>query len=75
MLNKRAFTKIVQTFGKPEIDIFASRLNAQLERYVSWLPDPGAEAVDAFSLNWANFDFYAFPPFCLLSKMHPKNKG
>lgn len=75
MLNKRAFTKITQTFGKPEIDIFASRLNAQLERYVSWLPDPGAEAVDAFSLNWANLDFYAFPPFCLIARCIQKIKA
>lgn len=68
MLNREDFHKVVSFFGLPEIDLFASRLNAQLSRYVSWLPDPNAESVDAFSLNWREFKFYAFPPFCLIPK-------
>lgn len=68
MLNREDFHKVVSFFGLPEIDLFASRLNAQLSRYVSWLPDPNAESVDAFSLNWREFNFYAFPPFCLIPK-------
>ena len=68
MLNRRVFEEITLQFGEPEIDLFASRLNKQLARYVSWLPDPEAEAIDAFSLNWRNLKFYAFPPFCLISK-------
>lgn len=68
MLNMDAFQQIVQFFGHPKIDLFASRLNKQLEDYVSWLPDPEAVAVDAFTLNWKGLDFYAFPPFCLVTK-------
>ena len=74
MLNNGAFAKIVQKFGKPEIDIFASRLNTKLARYISWLPDPNAEAVDAFTLDWAKFEFYAFPPFCLVARCIQKIK-
>ena len=43
--------------------IFASRINYQLEKYVSFKPDPGAIAIDAFIPNWANLKLYAFPPF------------
>ena len=35
-----------------------------MDRYVSWHPDPGAFAIDAFSLDWSVFKlFYAFHPF------------
>ena len=27
-------------FGKPDIDLFASRLNHKLEKYISFRPDP-----------------------------------
>ena len=33
---------------------------------MSWHPEPGAEAVNAFSINWSNLKCYAFPPFSLL---------
>ena len=69
MLDKNSFEKIVAKYGTPVIDLFASRLNAQLPRYISWLPDPNAESVDAFTLDWGKFAlFYAFPPFCLVAK-------
>ena len=67
-LNRQAFDRIVSHFGVPEIDLFASRLNAQVEKYVTWHPDPGAFAVDAFTLDWKPFAFYAFPPFCMIPK-------
>ena len=75
MLHKSSFKKIVQTFGRPSIDIFASRLNTQLDRYISWLPDPNAEAIDAFTLDWSNLAFYAFPPFCLVARCIQKIKS
>ena len=67
-LNRHAFNQICEHFGRPEIDIFASRLNTQLPRFVSWQPDPDAEAIDAFTVDWAETSFYAFPPFCLIAK-------
>ena len=75
MLNKSSFKKIVQRFGRPSIDIFASRLNTQLDRYISWLPDPNAEAIDAFTLDWSNHAFYAFTPFCLVARCIQKIKS
>ena len=61
------FKNIVHTFNfVPELDLFASYLNAQFPSYVSWFPDPSAVANDAFSLSWKNKKVYAFPPFILI---------
>ncbi|KAJ8043466.1 hypothetical protein HOLleu_10559 [Holothuria leucospilota] len=68
MLNRGVFKQIVDRFGQPEVDLFASRLNKQVNRFVSWLPDPEAEAIDAFTLDWGDLNFYAFPPFCLIPR-------
>lgn len=68
MLSRQVFCRIVSTFGQPEIDLFASRLNAQTVDYVSWKPDPQAKFVDAFSIEWSAIFFYAFPPFCLVPR-------
>ena len=51
-----------------EVDLFASAWNSQLEKFVSWSPQPGAWAVNCFSLNWSGFTGYAFPPFNLITK-------
>ena len=50
----------------PEIDLFASRMNTQFPKYVSFKPDPSAFAMDAFTLDWSNIMFYAFPPFSVI---------
>ncbi len=54
---------------EPEIDLFASRINKQVEKFVSYQPDPDALAVNAFSLDWNKIKFYAFPPFSCVGKM------
>ena len=72
MLNEHIFSRIVEQFGEPDIDMFASRLNKQLNRYVSWKPDPGAEAVDAFSMDWSGKFMYAFPPFSVMGRLVQK---
>lgn len=56
----------------PNIDLFASRLNTYCQRYVSHRPDPGAMAIDAFTLNWIKWDFIAFPPFSLVCRVLKK---
>jgi hypothetical protein len=71
-LNDSIFSQICEKFFTPAIDLFASRLNHKVARYVSWHPDPGASAVDAFTQNWANQLFYAFPPFSLITRMLQK---
>ena len=57
----------------PVIDLFASRLNYQIDKYASFRPDPEAFCVDAFSICW-NETFYAFPPFCIISRVLEKVK-
>lgn len=74
-LSNVAFQKIVKKFGYPDIDLFASRINAKCKDYVSWTRDPGSIAVDAFTINWNKFFFYAFPPFILVSRVLEKIKA
>ena len=50
-LDKDSFTQLCNKFGTPEIDMFASRLNYKLESYCAWVPDPGASAIDCFTLD------------------------
>lgn len=71
-LNNKYIHKIFSSFGYPEIDLFACELNTKCKRYVSWKPDPGSETVDAFTLNWSNVKFYAFPPFSIISRVLDK---
>ena len=66
MLNREIFHTLCTEYV-PSIDLFASRLNAQLPRYVSWQPDPGAEYIDALSIDWGPLNFYAFPPFSIIA--------
>ena len=67
--NTNVFQQITQLTLVPDIDLFASSLNAKLSRFVTWHPEPGAEAVNAFSINWSNLKCYAFPPFSLLPRV------
>jgi hypothetical protein len=67
-LCSKAYRKITNKFGKPEIDLFASRTNAKCDRFISWKCDPEAFTVDAFTISWNNIFFYAFPPFSLVLK-------
>ncbi|XP_045104423.1 uncharacterized protein LOC123499956 [Portunus trituberculatus] len=69
MLDPLVFRRLCDMFYVPDIDLFASRLNAQVATYVSWKPDPAATFVDAFSINWADRTSYAFPPFSLIARV------
>lgn len=64
----KAYNTIINTFGKPNIDLFATRLNSKCDIYVSWKRDPQAFQIDAFTVNWSNHFFYAFPPFSIILK-------
>ena len=68
MLDPNIYLFITGRLGQPTIDLFASRLNKQCPAYASWRPDPDALFVDAFSVNWNNFFFYAFPPFSQIGR-------
>ena len=67
-LNTGAFQKITAEHPELTVDLFATRLNHKFDTYCFWKPDPGCSFVDAFSLNWHAFNFYAFPPFSLIPR-------
>ena len=71
-LNEEIFQAICSHTFYPDIDLFASRLNKQLDRYISWFPDPHAITSDAFSVSWTYFKPYIFPPFSLIGKILQK---
>ena len=62
-LSDKLFEKVRKVFGDFDIDLFATRLNCKVPNYVSWAPDPHACAIDAFTIDWSDSKFYAFPPF------------
>lgn len=68
-LADHAFRRVVETFGHPEIDLFATRSNAKCKKFLAWKNDPEALAIDAFTVNWHPLGlFWAFPPFALILK-------
>ena len=56
----------------PEIDLFASRLNTQLLRFLSYRPDPFAEVTNALSVSWEDKKVYCFLPFACIGKILQK---
>ena len=68
MLNRKIFQRINQKWGPFTMDMFATRLNAQLPRFCSWLPEPAATAVDAFLQDLRKERGFANPPFNLIAK-------
>lgn len=72
-LDYHVFHEICSKFGKPNVDLFASRLNNKLPKYVSFLPDPTACAIDAFNMNLdGNILYYSFPPFSCIGRLLQK---
>ena len=69
MLCPNIFKALSRTMGQPSIDLFASRVSNQLPRYLSWKADPNCLAVDAFQQDWTQEFPYAFPPFCLITRV------
>ena len=69
MIKEDIFERLCKQCFLPDIDLFASRLNRQLETFVTWFPEPGATFVNAFSRSWEEFCPYVFPPFNLVGKV------
>ena len=65
----KIFHCLSRRWGRPEVDLFASRISHQLDRYVSWKPDPDCVGVNAFTQKWGQIFPYAFPPFCLITRV------
>ena len=74
-LDADAFQWIVaeSPWGHPEVDLFANRLNHQLNCYISPCPDEAAIAIDALKADWPkNKVLYAFPPGTILDRVTAK---
>ena len=65
----KIFDQLCAEFSTPEIDLFASRLNAQVDNYFSWFPDHHSQGTDALSQSWKSFKVYSFPPFCVIPQV------
>ena len=65
-LNPNVFRSICNRFGEPEIDLFASRANAQVSRFCSRYNDSLAYATDALAIRWGFNRMYANPPWRLI---------
>ena len=72
MLHPEIFKLVCSNFFTPDIDLFATRINAQLPVYVSWRPDPTSTYVNAFSIPWSTGNLYAFPPFSVICRVLEK---
>ncbi len=62
MLHPQMVQKIWKTFGKAEIDLFASKDNSHCPTYYS-------KDRDALAHDWPNLLLYAFPPITLLPQV------
>ena len=71
-LLQEVFDHLCARWHTPRVDLFATRYNHKLPKFVSPVPDPQAWRVDALSLNWENMDAYVFPPVSLLGKVVSK---
>ena len=69
MIDPPVFRALCRVFYRPSIDLFASRINAQLPYYVAWRPDPHSKATDAFTITWNYNTHYAFPPFSIIGQI------
>ena len=71
-LKQDIFTAIIGRMGFCDIDLFATRKNCKLEKYVSYLPDKRSCAVNAFSISWKQYTNDAFPPFSIIGRVIQK---
>ena len=68
-LDENIFRSMLKKLETPCVDLFASRLNHQLDCYVAWEPDPDAFAIDAFTLDWCTWSLcYIFAPFSVIQR-------
>lgn len=69
MLKHDIFVRICKQFFNPDKDLFASRINKQMRKFVSWSFDHATFHIDAFTLSWSNLCPYIFPPSKLIGRI------
>ena len=53
-LDPAVFKMADRKWGPHSVDLFATRLNRQVHRYVSWKPDPNCIAADGLRFSIGN---------------------
>ncbi|MEW8542095.1 MAG: reverse transcriptase domain-containing protein, partial [Candidatus Thiodiazotropha sp.] len=71
-LAQNIYDKIVLKMGTSDIDLFASKQNSKNQVFISYIPEKGAFAVNAFSVTWNYNLHYAFPPFSIIGRVIQK---
>ena len=66
-LDPQSFKEICHLWGRPQVDLFATRYNTQLWSFLSPCPDPAAVHMNAMAWDWNEFaSVYLFPPLPML---------
>lgn len=68
----QAFERIVQRWGRPRIDLFASQRSKKVRDFFSLNQELGSLGTDAFKQNWGDLKGYAFPPVKLIGRVLQK---
>lgn len=69
------FDKIVNRFGEPQVDLFATSTNKKCNNFLSKFSVSDALEIDALTVSWSHLNFYAFPPFAIILKILSKIKS
>jgi hypothetical protein len=69
MVNPNIFQRINEIWGPYDMDLFASRLNRQVNQFFSWKAEPESRGIDAFRQNWRRLRGWANPPFNLIGRV------
>ncbi len=68
-LNPLVFVDLDRAWGPHTVDRFADANNRQVQRFNSRCWNPGTEAVDAFTVNWADENNWLCPPIALIPRV------
>ena len=69
LVHDDVFMQLDALWGPHSIDRFACSYNAKLPRFNSRFLQPGSEAVDAFSQDWALENNWLVPPVTLIGRV------
>ncbi|XP_041446270.1 uncharacterized protein LOC121403038 [Xenopus laevis] len=73
-LHPEAFDQLVSIWGRPSIDLMASRRNRKVSTFFARYRDPLAAGVDAMTQHWQFKLAYVFPPLPMLPRVLKKLK-
>ncbi|XP_068094587.1 uncharacterized protein [Hyperolius riggenbachi] len=68
-LHQEVFQEILQKWGSPDIDLFASKHNNKCPQFCSLSREDNSKVIDAFSIKWEFPLVYAFPPITVIPKV------